>query len=77
MAGSSSYDMKADSYFEGARSDFVNELPENPAAQILEIGCSNGNTGALALGINAVNMSASRFTGKPHSRLKKRSARSW
>lgn len=52
MAGSSSYDMKADSYFEGARSDFVNELPENPAAQILEIGCSNGNTGALALAMN-------------------------
>lgn len=49
MAGPIGYDMKADRYFEGARSDFVSELPENPAAHILEIGCSNGNTGALAL----------------------------
>ncbi len=44
--------MKEDSYFEGARHDFVNELPENPQAHILEIGCSNGNTGALALAKN-------------------------
>lgn len=50
--GASAYDIKADSYFEGARTDFIDELPENPAAHILEIGCSNGNTGALALARN-------------------------
>ncbi len=44
-----SYDVKAGSYFEGARKDFVDELPDDPHAHILEIGCSNGNTGALAL----------------------------
>jgi len=36
-------------YFEGARADFVAQLPPNPAARILEIGCSEGGTGALAL----------------------------
>ncbi len=29
--------------------DYVAELPLNPHAKILEIGCSNGGTGALAL----------------------------
>lgn len=36
-------------YFEGARADFVAQLPADPAARILEIGCSGGGTGALAL----------------------------
>jgi len=36
-------------YFERARADFVAQLPPNPAARILEIGCSEGGTGALAL----------------------------
>jgi len=48
----STYSTKNESYFDGARFDYVNQLPENPSATILEIGCSNGNTGALALGQN-------------------------
>lgn len=52
MSESSAYSQKDDRYFDGAREDFVNELPENPDAKILEIGCSNGNTGALALAMN-------------------------
>ena len=43
------YDLKDDSYFAMARNDYVAELPANPEAAILEIGCSNGATGALAL----------------------------
>lgn len=43
------YKEKGTNYFEGARYDFVAELPINLNARILEIGCSNGNTGALAL----------------------------
>ncbi|MGD2055104.1 MAG: class I SAM-dependent methyltransferase [Gammaproteobacteria bacterium] len=46
------YGIKDASYFEGARKDFIDELPEDPEARILEIGCSNGNTGALALAMN-------------------------
>ena len=49
---STAYGIKDESYFEGARKDFVDELPDNPDAHILEIGCSNGNTGALALATN-------------------------
>lgn len=52
MTESSAYSNKEDRYFEGARVDFIDELPENPDARILEIGCSNGNTGALALSMN-------------------------
>ena len=52
MIESSAYDVKNISYFEGARTDFVDEMPDNPSATILEIGCSNGNTGALALANN-------------------------
>ena len=43
------YDLKDTSYFAMARDDYVAALPENPEASILEIGCSNGATGALAL----------------------------
>lgn len=43
------YKQKDTNYFEGARYDFVAELPVNQNARILEVGCSNGNTGALAL----------------------------
>jgi 2-polyprenyl-3-methyl-5-hydroxy-6-metoxy-1,4-benzoquinol methylase len=43
------YDLKETSYFAMARVDYVAALPENPEASILEIGCSNGATGALAL----------------------------
>ncbi|MCK5662259.1 MAG: class I SAM-dependent methyltransferase [Thiotrichaceae bacterium] len=49
MANVAAYDTKPDVYFEGARKDFVEDMPDNPEAHILEIGCSNGNTGALAL----------------------------
>lgn len=52
VSESSAYNKKDDRYFEGARDDFVNELPVNLDAKILEIGCSNGNTGALALSKN-------------------------
>ena len=43
------YDLKDTSYFAMARDDDVAALPDNPEASILEIGCSNGATGALAL----------------------------
>jgi SAM-dependent methyltransferase len=43
------YDLKDTSYFAMAREDYVAQLPDNSEASILEIGCSNGATGALAL----------------------------
>lgn len=43
------YDSKDASYFAMARHDYVDALPDDPTASILEIGCSNGATGALAL----------------------------
>lgn len=43
------YAEKPEGYFEGARADFVGRLPENLNGRILEIGCSSGGTGALAL----------------------------
>lgn len=43
------YADRSSHYFAGARTQFVDELPEAPAARILEIGCGNGDTGALAL----------------------------
>jgi 2-polyprenyl-3-methyl-5-hydroxy-6-metoxy-1,4-benzoquinol methylase len=43
------YDLKDTSYFAMAREDYVAALPEDSNASILEIGCSNGATGALAL----------------------------
>ncbi|MBK9079263.1 MAG: class I SAM-dependent methyltransferase [Hyphomicrobium sp.] len=43
------YAVKPASYFSNARSDFVDRLPRDPSAQILEIGCGTGATGALAL----------------------------
>jgi 2-polyprenyl-3-methyl-5-hydroxy-6-metoxy-1,4-benzoquinol methylase len=42
------YAEKKQSYFSGARVDFVARLPEDPTASILEIGCGTGATGALA-----------------------------
>lgn len=45
----SAYEGKATSYFTNARADFVRLLPRDPSARILEIGCGNGSTGALAL----------------------------
>ncbi len=43
------YDLKAPSYFAAARDDYVAALPIAGGSSILEIGCSNGATGALAL----------------------------
>jgi 2-polyprenyl-3-methyl-5-hydroxy-6-metoxy-1,4-benzoquinol methylase len=35
-------------YFNGVRADMIATLPQNPKARILEIGCGEGGTGALA-----------------------------
>jgi len=43
------YAEKPSQYFAGARTDFVGDLPDNPDAVILEIGCGNGGTGRLAI----------------------------
>ncbi|MBO9622440.1 MAG: class I SAM-dependent methyltransferase [Sphingomonas sp.] len=43
------YSVKRDDYYTSARRDFVADLPHNPNAAILELGCGNGATGALAL----------------------------
>jgi 2-polyprenyl-3-methyl-5-hydroxy-6-metoxy-1,4-benzoquinol methylase len=43
------YTAKAANYFSNARADFVDRLPRDRSARILEIGCGNGATGALAL----------------------------
>src|ERR1700731_1156564 len=43
------YEKKPQSYFQSARSDYISELPVNPKARILEIGCGEGGTGYLAL----------------------------
>ena len=43
------YNAKEKDYFAGARRDYIDELPNNANACILEIGCGNGNTGAIAI----------------------------
>lgn len=43
------YTVKPASYFSNARADFVDRLPRDPLASVLEIGCGTGATGALAL----------------------------
>lgn len=43
------YRHKDERYFDGAREDMVVRLPFDPTASILEIGCGNGKTGAVAL----------------------------
>ena len=43
------YNNKSDRYFAGARFDFIDQLPHDKQAVILEIGCGSGETGALAL----------------------------
>ena len=47
--GEEAYSSKSSQYFAGARRDYVAELPFNPQGRILEIGCGEGGTGALAL----------------------------
>jgi SAM-dependent methyltransferase len=36
-------------YFRAARADYVAAMPDDPSASVLELGCSDGGTGALAL----------------------------
>lgn len=43
------YESKDEAYFSGARADFVARLPRDPSASVLEVGCGDGATGALAL----------------------------
>ena len=47
--GPDAYSGKVPEYFSGMRRDWVIELPRDPNARILEIGCGDGSTGALAL----------------------------
>lgn len=42
------YSNKPRQYFAGARKRFIDDLPFNPAARLLEIGCGNGDTAAYA-----------------------------
>lgn len=46
---SRAYLEKPNHYFAGTRRDYVAELPNSANACILEIGCGNGDTGALAI----------------------------
>jgi 2-polyprenyl-3-methyl-5-hydroxy-6-metoxy-1,4-benzoquinol methylase len=48
-SGTDAYLAKTGSYFQGVRADYIAALPSNPEAAILELGCSEGSTGALAL----------------------------
>lgn len=43
------YDAKRSGYFANARRDWVDPMPRNPDLRVLELGCGNGATGALAL----------------------------
>jgi 2-polyprenyl-3-methyl-5-hydroxy-6-metoxy-1,4-benzoquinol methylase len=43
------YAAKDPAYFAGVRADILAELPKDPAARILEIGCATGGTGEAAL----------------------------
>ncbi|MDX2307527.1 MAG: class I SAM-dependent methyltransferase [Hyphomicrobium sp.] len=43
------YEQKAARYYSNARTDFVRQLPADPTASVLEVGCGTGATGALAL----------------------------
>lgn len=47
--GNTGYEAKPEGYFQGARADYISELPVDPQARILEIGCGEGGTGYLAL----------------------------
>jgi 2-polyprenyl-3-methyl-5-hydroxy-6-metoxy-1,4-benzoquinol methylase len=43
------YAMKEARYFAGARRDLLDLLPSSTAASVLEVGCGQGGTGALAI----------------------------
>ena len=53
------YQLKERSYFEGCRVDYVDALPADPSAWILELGCGTGATGELALRLGK----CSRYSG--------------
>jgi ubiquinone/menaquinone biosynthesis C-methylase UbiE len=46
---SCNYAEKPTHYFGGARRKFIDDLPPNPNARLLEIGCGNGDTAAYAV----------------------------
>ena len=46
---SEAYAAKNESYYSGARKDYVNFLPLNRDGKIIEIGSGNGDTGGLAI----------------------------
>ena len=52
IAESSLYGGKKNNYFAGVRTDCVAELPYDKSVSIIEIGCGDGGTGALALSNN-------------------------
>jgi 2-polyprenyl-3-methyl-5-hydroxy-6-metoxy-1,4-benzoquinol methylase len=49
LAVRDAYAEKDSSYFASTRFDYVEELPPNPSAALLDIGCGAGATGSLAL----------------------------
>jgi 2-polyprenyl-3-methyl-5-hydroxy-6-metoxy-1,4-benzoquinol methylase len=49
MSNKNLYIEKTDNYYAGARRDWVDRLPINDKARLLEIGCGNGDTGMYAL----------------------------
>lgn len=48
MRESDAYAEKAEKYFSNIRTSFLAELPRNPAAKLLEVGCGRGNTALAA-----------------------------
>lgn len=48
-SGTDAYLAKKTDYFQGVRADYIAALPANPKAAVLEIGCSQGSTGVMAL----------------------------
>lgn len=49
LLDAAAYSAKQASYFAGARRDFIARLPADCPLGILEIGCGDGSTGALAM----------------------------
>lgn len=49
FAGKVAYSSKDRDYFSGARADYIELLPASTRAAILELGCGDGSTGALAM----------------------------
>lgn len=52
------YSTKGGRYFSGARRLFVDDLPVNSNAKLLEVGCGNGDTAAYALATKKCGWSA-------------------